>query len=41
MLPAFSILPALKVKDVPVLQGANGCQEPAVRAAVNCQADGS
>lgn len=35
ILPALSILPRLRAKAVPVLQGDNGCQEPAVRAAAN------
>lgn len=41
ILPALSILPRLRAKAVPVLEGDNGCQEPAVRAAANCKAAGS
>lgn len=41
ILTAPSILPRLRAKAVPVLEGDNGCQEPAVRATANWKADGS
>lgn len=41
ILPALSILPRLRAKAASVLEGDNGCQEPAVQAAVNCKAAGS
>lgn len=41
ILPDLSILPRLRAKAVPVLEGDNGCQDPAVRAAANWKTDGS
>lgn len=41
ILPALSILPGLRAEGVLMLEGDNGCQKPAVRAAVNCKAAGS
>lgn len=38
ILPALSILPGLRAEAAPMLEGDNGCQKSAIRAAENCKA---